>query len=180
VALLVSRREQLAREFAELQSDLGGLVYEMAMRDEFRTELVARQAAKLQAVDLELSAVERALGIAASDPGSKCPACGTPAPIDAAFCGRCGAPLRSLHPPQPARAAAQAQPPAQAPPTTPPRPEAEGAPARPVAAPDQPAGPRPVPPETSRAAAAADAPTRVTPAPTPGQPSSRPAEGGSR
>ena len=71
--LLASRREQLAREFAELQSDLGGLVYEMAMRDEFRPELVARQAAKLQAVDLELSAVERALGIASSDPGRQLP-----------------------------------------------------------------------------------------------------------
>ena len=66
--LLASRREQLSREFAQLQSDLGGLVYEMAIRDQFRLDLVVRQAAKLQAVDAELTAVERALGIATSEP----------------------------------------------------------------------------------------------------------------
>ena len=97
-ALLASRREQLSREFAQQQSDLGGLVYEMATRDQFRPDLVARQAAKLQAVDLELTAVERALGIATSEPGARCPSCGSPARLDAAYCGRCGAPLtRSLH-----------------------------------------------------------------------------------
>ncbi len=176
MALLANRREQLAREFAELQADLGGLVYEMAMRDEFRTELVARQAAKLQAVDLELSAVERALGIASSDPGAKCPACGSPAAIDAAFCGHCGSPLRSLHQPQ----AVQAQPVAAQPPQ--PAPEPEQAPARPAPAPaasPQPAGPRPVPPDSS-AREAADAPTRVTPAPSPPAEAQRPAGGGSR
>ncbi len=174
MGLLVSRREQLAREFAELQADLGGLVYEMAMRDEFRTELVARQAAKLQAVDLELSAVERALGIASSDPGSKCPSCGSPAPIDAAFCGHCGSALRSLHQPQ----AVQAPPVAQAPQPAPAREEpARPAPA-PAPGPSQPAGPRPVPPESS-GREAADAPTRVTPAPSPPAEAQRPA-GGSR
>ena len=84
----------------------------MATRDQFRPDLVARQAAKLQAVDLELTAVERALGIATSEPGARCPSCGSPARLDAAYCGRCGAPLtRSLHQaasaPQPARAAAR-------------------------------------------------------------------------
>ena len=55
------RREALAREFAELQWDLGGLAYEMAGRDHFRLDVLIRQAAKLQQVDAELSEVERLL-----------------------------------------------------------------------------------------------------------------------
>ena len=63
-ARLAARREQLAGRYGELQSDLGGLVYEMAMRDHFRLDLVVRRAAELQAVDSELSSVEQRLGIA--------------------------------------------------------------------------------------------------------------------
>jgi hypothetical protein len=58
---LEARRTRLAREYAELQSDLGGLVYEMAIRDAYRLDVITRQAAKLQAVDAQLTEVERSL-----------------------------------------------------------------------------------------------------------------------
>jgi hypothetical protein len=91
---LAARREQLARRFSELQSDLGGLVYEMAIRDSFRLDVVVRRAAELQAVDRELTAVEQSLGLAAPAPAATtCPSCGTPAAAGTAFCGRCGAGL---------------------------------------------------------------------------------------
>jgi hypothetical protein len=63
---LEARRSRLAREFAELQSDLGGLVYEMAIRDSYRLDVVTRQAAKLQAVDAQLTEVERSLAALAA------------------------------------------------------------------------------------------------------------------
>ncbi len=47
-AELVKRRDELVGRFAELQWDLGGLIYEMARRDHFRLDVVVRQAAKLQ------------------------------------------------------------------------------------------------------------------------------------
>lgn len=63
---LEARRSRLAREYAELQSDLGGLVYEMAIRDSYRLDVVTRQAAKLQAVDAQLTEVERSLAALAA------------------------------------------------------------------------------------------------------------------
>lgn len=91
---LAARREQLSREYAELQSDLGGLVYEMAIRDSFRHDVLVSQAAKLQAVDAELSSIEQGLGIVSVAPASApCGACGSPAPVGSAFCGSCGSPL---------------------------------------------------------------------------------------
>jgi len=55
------RRERLRREFAELQFDLGGLAYEMALRGDFRVEVLARRAERLRIVDAELGSVERQL-----------------------------------------------------------------------------------------------------------------------
>jgi hypothetical protein len=93
---LEARRAQLARRYAELESDLGGLVYEMAIRDSFRLDVVVRRAAELQAVDAQLTSVEQQLGLAVVVlPASTCTACGTPAPAGAGFCGRCGATLRA-------------------------------------------------------------------------------------
>ena len=56
---LLSPRDGRAREFAELQFDLGGLAYEIAIRDHFRVDLLARRAARLQEFDAKLGAVER-------------------------------------------------------------------------------------------------------------------------
>ena len=46
---------------AELQWDLGGLVYEMAIRDRIRVDVLVKRAAALQDADAELSEVERIL-----------------------------------------------------------------------------------------------------------------------
>ena len=48
---LERRRDRLARELIDLQWDLGGLTYEMASRDHFRLDVLARKAAQLQQVD---------------------------------------------------------------------------------------------------------------------------------
>ena len=93
---LGSRREQLARRYAELQADLGGLVYEMAIRDSFRLDVVTRRAAELQAVDAELSAVERQLGLAPPPVVTACPSCAAPVQPGARFCGSCGSTVNAV------------------------------------------------------------------------------------
>jgi hypothetical protein len=87
---LAQRREDLARRFAELQWDLGGIVYEMAIRDHFRVDLVSAQAAKLQAVDAELAEAERLLKLEDAGAAGTCPACGALHARGAAFCSQCG------------------------------------------------------------------------------------------
>jgi chorismate mutase len=57
------RRDQLTARVAELQWDLGGLVYEMAVRDEIRVEVIVKRA------------------------------CGSPHSTGASFCWQCGQPL---------------------------------------------------------------------------------------
>jgi hypothetical protein len=44
---VLRRRDELARELAELQFDLGGLAYEMAVRDHWRLDVLVRRAARL-------------------------------------------------------------------------------------------------------------------------------------
>jgi phosphatidylinositol-3-phosphatase len=69
-AELEGRREELAAQVAELHWDLGGLAYEMAIRDHFRNDVLLSRAAQLQELDTELAEVERKLGDArASDEG---------------------------------------------------------------------------------------------------------------
>src|SRR6185436_15300183 len=72
-AELVNRRDELSSQLAEIQWDLGGLVYEMARRDHFRLDVVVRQAARLQAVDSELGEVERLLHLEQAGAGGTCP-----------------------------------------------------------------------------------------------------------
>jgi hypothetical protein len=62
VAQLERRREELAAQVAELHWDLGGLAYEMAVRDHFRNDILVSRAAQLQERDAELAEVERKLG----------------------------------------------------------------------------------------------------------------------
>ena len=68
-AELRARRDALAEEVAELTWDLGGLTYEMAIRDHFRLDVLIRRAAALQERDAELGEVERLL--AAADAGRR-------------------------------------------------------------------------------------------------------------
>ena len=94
-AELATRRDLLATELAELQWDLGGLVYEMARRDHFRLDVVVRQAAKLQEVDAELGEVERMLRLEQAGAGGTCPSCGALHARGAVYCWQCGADLMS-------------------------------------------------------------------------------------
>ena len=88
-AELETRRARLQRDYAELQSDLGGLVYEMAIRDAYRLDVITRQAAKLQAVDAQLTEVERAIEALVQPPAAvpppvpPSPAAPAPAPTPA-------------------------------------------------------------------------------------------------
>ncbi len=52
---LAHRRDELQARVAELQLDLGGLVYEMVIRDRIRVEVLVQRAAELQDADAELS-----------------------------------------------------------------------------------------------------------------------------
>ena len=55
------RLAALHEQVAELTWELGGLAYEMAIRDHFRLDVLVRRAAVLQEADAELGEVERLL-----------------------------------------------------------------------------------------------------------------------
>lgn len=93
-----SRRQALSRQLAELQWDLGGLTYEMAIRDHFRLDVLARQAARLQAVDAELAEVERQLRLEDAGASGECPSCRALHSRGAVFCWSCGAQLLPTQP----------------------------------------------------------------------------------
>jgi hypothetical protein len=90
---LVRRRDQLAGRLAELQWDLGGLAYEMAIRNHMRVDVLVRRAAALQQVDNELSEVERILRTEHTGAAGACAACQAPHSGGAAYCWQCGQPL---------------------------------------------------------------------------------------
>ncbi len=90
---LKRRRDQLTGRVAELQWDLGGLVYEMAIRDRIRIEVLVRRAAELQNADAELAEVERILRLEQHSTAGECASCGAPHSSGAAYCWQCGQPL---------------------------------------------------------------------------------------
>jgi len=90
---LQRRRGQLSARVAELQWDLGGLVYEMAIRDAIRVDVLVQRAAALQNADAELSEVERILRLEQSSTAGDCVSCGAPHSSGAAYCWQCGQPL---------------------------------------------------------------------------------------
>ncbi len=90
---LRNRRRQLAQRVAELTWDLGGLAYEMAVRDHYRLDVIARKAAELQQADAELDEVQRLLAGAEAGIHGQCRSCGAVHSRGAAFCWHCGAPL---------------------------------------------------------------------------------------
>ena len=90
---LQRRRDQLGARVAELQWDLGGLVYEMATRDRIRLDVLVRRAAELQNIDAELSEVERILRLEQTSTAGECASCGAPHSAGAAYCWQCGQPL---------------------------------------------------------------------------------------
>jgi hypothetical protein len=87
------RRLELAERAAALTWDLGGLTYEMAIRDHYRLDVVARKAAELQEADAQLGEVQRLLANAEAGIHGQCRSCGAVHSRGAAYCWHCGAPL---------------------------------------------------------------------------------------
>jgi hypothetical protein len=92
------RRDALAAQVTELHWDLGGLAYEMAIRDHFRLDVLVRRAAVLQEHDAELAEVERLLRMEESASIGNCPHCEAPHSRGALFCWQCGATLMERSP----------------------------------------------------------------------------------
>ncbi len=90
---LKRRRDQLNARVAELQWDLGGLVYEMAIRNRIRVEVLVQRASVLQEADAELGEVERILRLEETGMAGACANCGAPHSVGASFCWQCGQPL---------------------------------------------------------------------------------------
>jgi len=90
---LERRRDQLVARVAELQWDLGGLVYEMAVRNQIEVEVLVKRAVALQDADAELSEVERIVRMEQTGTAGSCTACGAPHSTGATFCWQCGQPL---------------------------------------------------------------------------------------
>ena len=95
LAELRRRRHELAERVAALTWDLGGLTYEMAIRDHYRLDVLARRAAELQQADAELDEIQRLLAGAQDGVHGQCRACGAVHSRGAGYCWHCGAPLLS-------------------------------------------------------------------------------------
>jgi hypothetical protein len=89
-AELVARRDRLVEKFTVMQADLGGLFYEMAIRDNVLLDVLKAKAADLQAVDAELGQVERLLKMDSSGAAGNCPSCDALYGRGAVFCWQCG------------------------------------------------------------------------------------------
>jgi hypothetical protein len=87
------RCDELVAEVAELHWDLGGLTYEMAIRDHFRLDVLVRKAAELQERDAELGELERVLSLQENAGAGHCPHCGAVRSRGALFCWQCGTSL---------------------------------------------------------------------------------------
>jgi len=90
---LERRRDTLTARFVELQWDLGGLVYEMAIRNRIRVDILVQRAAVLQDTDAELGEVERILRMEQTGTAGTCASCGAPHSSGAAYCWQCGQPI---------------------------------------------------------------------------------------
>jgi hypothetical protein len=101
------RRRELAERVAALTWDLGGLTYEMAIRDHYRLDVLARRAAELQQADAELGELQRLLATAEAGIEGQCRSCGAVHSRGAAYCWHCGAPL--LHEGRPSVLEAQSE-----------------------------------------------------------------------
>jgi len=92
------RRDALAEQVTELHWDLGGLAYEMAIRDHFRLDVLVRRAAVLQERDAELAEVERLLRLEQDGAAGACPSCAAPHSRGALYCWQCGTTLMERQP----------------------------------------------------------------------------------
>ena len=90
---LERRRDQLVARVAELQWDLGGLVYEMAIRNQIKVEVLVKRAVALQDADAELNEVERIVRTEETGTAGTCSSCKAPHSSGATYCWQCGQPL---------------------------------------------------------------------------------------
>jgi hypothetical protein len=90
---LLAQRDRLTERFAIMQSELGGLFYEMAIRDHVRMDVLIPKAAELQRVDAELGQLERIIESGTASAGGQCPSCQAVHAHGAAFCAQCAHPL---------------------------------------------------------------------------------------
>jgi hypothetical protein len=95
-AELIAERERLTERFALMQAELGGLFYEMAVRDHLRLDILTEKAAALQRVDGELAQVERLLESGQVAVGGRCSVCGALHARGAAYCAQCAHPLQAV------------------------------------------------------------------------------------
>jgi hypothetical protein len=102
---LDARRQRLVTEVAERQWDLGGLAYEMAIRDHFRLDVLVRAAARMQEADAQLSEVDRLRHLAEHGAAGTCTTCGALRSRGALYCWQCGTQLLSQAEPHPTQAA---------------------------------------------------------------------------
>lgn len=93
MAELRRSRAELAQRVAILTWDLGGLAFEMATRDHYRLDVLARRAAELQQADAQLAEVQRLLTSAEAGIHGQCRSCGAVHSRGASYCWHCGAPL---------------------------------------------------------------------------------------
>jgi len=87
---LQRRRDQLIARVAELQWDLGGLTYEMAVRNQMKVDLLVKRAVALQDADAELAEVERIVRTEETGTAGACSRCGAPHSSGATYCWQCG------------------------------------------------------------------------------------------
>ncbi len=90
---LERRRDQLIARVAELQWDLGGLAYEMAIRNQMKVDVLVKRAIALQDADAELGEVERIVRSEETGTAGACSSCGAPHSSGATYCWQCGQPL---------------------------------------------------------------------------------------
>src|SRR5262249_36099220 len=90
---LERRRDQLIARVAELQWDLGGLVYEMAIRNNIKVDVLVKRAVALQDADAELSEVEGIVRSEETGTAGMCVSCSAPHSSGATYCWQCGKPL---------------------------------------------------------------------------------------
>jgi hypothetical protein len=90
---LQRRRDELEAKVAELQWDLGGIVYEMAIRNSMRVDVLVQRAAGLQDLEAQLAEVERILRHELAGTAGACENCDAPHSANASFCWQCGQPI---------------------------------------------------------------------------------------
>jgi hypothetical protein len=90
---LLAQRDRLTERFAVMQSEIGGLFYEMAIRDHVQMDVLIGKAAELQRLDSELGQLRRMIETGATSAGGNCPACGAVYAHGAMFCAQCARPL---------------------------------------------------------------------------------------